>query len=171
MPTPKKDAKSCTAPIVKQYQVLPKRRTRGRNGRNGRKCDKIVSHHGDATQSCVRCDGEFWLLLLLLVVHQASAVAACLSHSHAILVTQLVGLLHELLHLLHDGLVLLLVLLLVGHLRLLIAGRIVRHLLLLWLLWGLIPGIGYLVTSRGLTASALLCLAGSFFQFLLKFVK
>jgi len=111
----------------------------------------------------------------LLVVHQASAIAACLSHGNAILVAQLVGLLHELLHLLHDGLILLLILLLIGHLRLLlrllIARRIVGNLLLLRLLWRLIPGVGYLITTRGLTATALLSLACGFFQFPLEFIE
>lgn len=113
-------------------------------------------------------------LLLWLVVHQTGAVAASLCHGHSILVTQLVGLLHELLHLLHDHLVLLLILLLVGHLwlllRLLVARRIVRHLLLLGLLWCLVPRIGNFVTTGGLS-SALLSLACSLFQFFLKFVK
>lgn len=87
---------------------------------------------------------------LFLLVHQAGTVATCLSNLYAILVTQLVGLLHELLHLLHDHLVLLLILLLVGHrlllLRLLVAGRIVRR-LLLRLLWGLVPGVRYFATA------------------------
>jgi len=130
-------------------------------------------HQCGAAQSCVR-DVEKCLLLLLLVVHQAGAVATCLCHLHTILVTQLIGLLHELLHLLHDGLVLLLVLLLVGHLWLLlwllVAWRVVRH-LLLRLLWGLIPGVGYLVTTSGLATTALLGLACRFFEFPLEFVK
>ena len=86
---------------------------------------------------------------LFLLVHQAGTVATCLSNLYAILVTQLVGLLHELLHLLHDHLVLLLILLLVGHrllLLLLVAGRIVRR-LLLRLLWGLVPGVRYFATA------------------------
>ena len=88
------------------------------------------------------------LLFLLLVVHQAGTETALLSNLHAILVTQLVGLLHELLHLLHDSLVLLLILLLGGLLRLLVAGRIVGRLLLLRLLRGLIPRIGYFATTN-----------------------
>ena len=88
---------------------------------------------------------------------------------HTVLIAELVGLLHELLHLLHDGLVLLLVLLLVGCLLLLVAGRIVRRLLLLlllllWLLRCVIPGVGNFVsTDRTAAALLLLCLAGSLF--------
>ena len=52
------------------------------------------------------------LLLLLLVVHQAGTDAALLGDLYAILVAELVNLLNQLLHLLHDGLVLLLILLL-----------------------------------------------------------
>ncbi len=110
----------------------------------------------------------------MLIIHQAGTVAASLCHLDAILVAQLVGLLHELLHLLHDHLVLLLILLLVGHLRLLllVAGRIVRHLLLLGLLRGLIPGVGNLVTADSSTAALLLLsLSGGLFKFLLEFVK
>ena len=93
-----------------------------------------------------------------MLVHQASAITARLGNSYAILIAELVSLLHQLLHLLHDGLVLLLILLLVGHLRLLlllVAWRIVRH-LLLRLLWLIIPRIGDFVTADG--ASALLLL-------------
>ena len=77
---------------------------------------------------------------------------------------QLVGLLYELLHLLHDGLVLLLILLLVGLLWLLVAGRIVRHLLLLLLrlLRGLIPGVGDIVTTCGLPTALLRLACGLF---------
>ena len=100
----------------------------------------------------------------MLVVHQAGTEASCLGNSHAILVTQLVGLLNELLHLLHDGLVLLLILLLVGLLWLLVARRIIRHLLLLRLLRGLVPGVGDVVATCGLSACGLsACLAGRFF--------
>ena len=108
---------------------------------------------------------------LFLLVHQAGTIAACLGNLYAILVTQLIGLLYELLHLLHDHLILLLILLLVGRLRLLIAGRIVRHLLLLWLLRGLIPGVRNFTTTRGLSTAALLSLACGLFQFFLKFIK
>ena len=108
---------------------------------------------------------------LFLLVHQAGTIAACLCNLHAILVTQLIGLLHELLHLLHDRLILLLILLLVGGLRLLVAGRIVRHLLLLRLLWGLIPRVGNLVTTGRSTTLLLLSLTCGFFQLFLKFVK
>ena len=103
----------------------------------------------------------------MLVVHQAGAHAALLSYLDAVLVTELVSLLDELLHLLHDGLILLLVLLLgrVLLLRLLVAGRIVRHLLLLRLLRCLIPWVGNLVTTCGLSTATLLLLrlTGSFF--------
>ena len=83
-----------------------------------------------------------------MLVHEACTVAACLCHSHAILVAELIGLLHELLHLLHDHLVLLLILLLVRHLRLLllIAGRVVWC-LLLRLLRCLIPWVGDVTTT------------------------
>ena len=97
-----------------------------------------------------------------------------LGHLHAILVPQLIGLLNELLHLLHDGLVLLLVLLLGGVLLLwlLIAGRIIRYLLLLRLLWGLIPGVRNFVPACSLSATCLLLgLSCGLFQFFLKFVK
>ena len=114
------------------------------------------------------------LLLFLLVVHQAGTETALLSNLHAILVAQFVGLLHELLHLLHDLLILLLILLLVGVLRLLlwllIAGRIVRG-LLLWLLRSLIPRIRNLVIAHGATATLLLGLPSGLLQFFLKFVK
>ena len=113
------------------------------------------------------------LLLLLLVIHQAGTVAASLCHSNAILVAQLVGLLHQLLHLLHDGLVLLLILLLVGHrllLRLLVARGEVRNLLGGLLVLG--PRVRNLITTdRSSTTLLLLSLSGSFLQFLLKFVK
>ena len=100
---------------------------------------------------------------LLLLVHEAGTVAACLRYLHAVLVAELVGLLNELLHLLHDGLILLLILLLVGLLRLLVAGRIVRR-LLLWLLRGLVPWVGNFVATCVLSAPGLLLgLAGSFF--------
>lgn len=110
---------------------------------------------------------------LFLLVHQACTITACLCNSNAILVTQLVGLLHELLHLLHDHLVLLLILLLVGHLLLwlLVSGREIRHLLLLWLLRGLIPGVGYLITTSGRGTASLLGLASGLFQLFLKFIK
>ena len=112
-------------------------------------------------------DVSYCLLLLLLVVHQAGTVAACLGNLHAILVAQLIGLLHELLHLLHDHLVLLLILLLVRIsgllllLRLLVDGWEIGR-LLLWLLRGLIPWVGDVSAARRL-APALLCLTGSLF--------
>jgi len=120
-------------------------------------CEKIVLHQ----LMCNTILGEMLkesLLFLLLVVHEACTVAASLCDLHTVLVTELVGLLHELLHLLHDHLVLLLILLLVGHglLRLLVARRVVRHLLLLWLLRCLIPRIGDVVSAGGLPAAALL---------------
>jgi len=129
-------------------------------------CNKIALHDERCNAILGKKSGEN-LLLFFFVVHQAGAVAACLCHLHAILVAQLVGLLHELLHLLHDHLVLLLILLLVGHLlglllRLLVARRIVRY-LLLWLLWGLIPGIGYLVTASGGRSTSLLSLSCGLF--------
>ena len=103
----------------------------------------------------------------MLVVHQAGAHTALLSHLDAVLVTELVSLLDELLHLLHDGLILLLVLLLgrVLLLRLLVAGRIVRHLLLLRLLRCLVPWVGNLVTTGRPSATLLLLLrlTGSLF--------
>ena len=84
-----------------------------------------------------------------MLVHEACTVASCLCHSHAILVAELIGLLHELLHLLHDHLVLLLILLLVRHrlLLLLIARRVVRCLLLLRLLRCLVPRVGDVATT------------------------
>ena len=106
------------------------------------------------------------LLLLLLVVHQAGTDAALLSHLYAVLVSQLVNLLNQLLHLLHDGLVLLLILLLGRVLLLLLVARgEVRSLLLrllLRLLWGLVPGVRNIVTA-GSAPTALLGLAGSLF--------
>ena len=101
------------------------------------------------------------LLLLLLVVHQAGAYTALLRNLHAILVAQLIDLLHQLLHLLHDSLLLLLILLLGGVLllRLLVARGEVRYLLLLRLLRSLVPGVGDIVTAYGTTAGLLLCLA------------
>ena len=78
-----------------------------------------------------------------------------------------VSLLNQLLYLLHDGLVLLLILLLGGVLLLwlLIAGREIRSLLLLRLLRGLVPRVGNLVATCGLstTTGLLLCLAGCLF--------
>ena len=112
------------------------------------------------------------LLLFLLVVHQAGAVAA-LGELYAILVAQLVNLSHELLYLLHDGLVLLLILLLVGSLLLLlllVAGREVRSLLLLRLLRLLVPRVGDVFTADG-AATATLGLTCSLFQFPLKFFE
>ena len=86
-----------------------------------------------------------------MLIHEAGTVATSLCNSHAILVAQLIGLLHELLHLLHDHLVLLLILLLVRHLRLLlgllVAGRKVWSLLLLRLLRGLVPRVGDVATT------------------------
>ena len=121
---------------------------------------------------CVGDDGLVLLLLLLLVVHQAGTVAA-LGELHAILVAQLVDLPHELLYLLHDGLILLLILLLVGSLllRLLVAGREVRCLLLLWLLRLLVPRVRDLVGIDVATTAGLLCLACGLFQFSLEFFK
>ena len=97
------------------------------------------------------------LLLLLLVIHQTGAESALLSGLHAILVAQLENLLNQLLYLLHDGLVLLLVLLLAGLLWLLVArGEVGRLLLLLLLLRLLVPGVGNLVTAYRSTALLLL---------------
>ena len=114
----------------------------------------------------------------MLVVHQAGAVAASLCHLDAILVAQLVGLLHELLHLLHDHLVLLLILLLVGGLLLLrllllrlVSWGIVRRLLLLRLLCLIVPGIGDVVAAHRAATLLLLGLACCLFQLFLKFVK
>lgn len=108
------------------------------------------------------------LLFLLLVVHQAGTEASLLGNLHAILVTQLVGLLHELLHLLHDHLVLLLILLLVriSGLLLLLRLRIDRRkvgCLLLGLLRLLVPRVGNIFTTRHLATALLLGLACSFF--------
>ena len=97
------------------------------------------------------------LLLLLLVIHQTGAESALLSGLHAILVAQLENLLNQLLYLLHDGLVLLLVLLLAGLLwRLVARGEVGRLLLLLRLLRLLVPGVGNLVTAYRSTALLLL---------------
>ena len=109
-----------------------------------------------------------------MVVHQAGAHTALLSHLYAVLVAQLVNLSHKLLYLLHDGLVLLLILLLGGIilllllLRLLIAGRIVGG--LLGCLFVLGPGVGDLIATDG-AATAALSLTSSLFQFPLKFIS
>ena len=96
---------------------------------------------------------------LFLLVLQAGAIATRLGNLNAILVSQLIGLLNQLLHLLHDSLILLLILLLVRRLLLLVARRIVWHLLLLLLLLRLlrliIPRIGDLIATDG-TATLLL---------------
>lgn len=77
---------------------------------------------------------------------------------NTILIAELISLLHQLLHLLHDSLILLLILLLVGGL-LLVAWRIVRHLLLLRLLLLIIPRVGDFVTTDGTAALLLLGLS------------
>ena len=111
-------------------------------------------------------------LFFLLLVHGAGTITARLNYLHTVLVAELIGLLNQLLHLLHDGLVLLLVLLLVGSSLLLIAGRIVRHLLGLSLLLSIIPGVGDVVaTDRAAATLLLLSLPSGFFQLFLKFVK
>ena len=94
---------------------------------------------------------------LFLLVLQAGAIATRLGNLNAILVSQLIGLLNQLLHLLHDSLILLLILLLVRRLLLLVARRIVWHLLLLLLrlLCLIIPRIGDLIATDG-TATLLL---------------
>ena len=55
--------------------------------------------------------------------------------------------------------------------KVLVARWVIRHLLLLWLLRGLIPGIGNLVTATSGGTTALLSLVCGLFQFSLKFVK
>ena len=109
------------------------------------------------------------------VVHQAGTHAALLGNLDAILVAELVDLLHQLLHLLHDGLVLLLILLLGGIgllLRLLVSGREVGYLLLLLRrLLVLRPRIGDVVSANAAASTALLSLSCGFFQLFLKFVK
>ncbi len=102
-----------------------------------------------------------------MLVHEASTIAASLCDSHAVLVAELIGLLHELLHLLHDHLILLLILLLVRHLRLLlgllIAWRVVWC-LLLRLLRCLVPWVGNFTTTDCSSATLLLLsLASGFF--------
>ena len=104
---------------------------------------------------------------LLLLVLETSTETSRLGNLYTILVAQLVSLLHQLLHLLHDHLVLLLILLLARLLRLLlllVARREIGLLLLLRLLWRIIPRVGNVFTAHGTSsASLLLCLTGSLF--------
>ena len=93
---------------------------------------------------------------LLLLILETGTVATRLGDLNTILVAQLVSLLYQLLHLLHDHLVLLLVLLLVGLLRLLVARREIGLLLLLRLLRRLVPRIGNVFTANGASSASLL---------------